>query len=80
MHICTTYVFVAATDRVQAVVEGRCAPVVTHEDGDQSRVPPGSMEWEVLVYQQTVRLDHDPRYPHMSQMMRVTFCGDYADV
>ena len=45
MHICTTYVFVAATDRVQAVVEGRCAPVVTHEDGDQSRVPPGSMEW-----------------------------------
>ena len=73
-------VFVAATDRVQAVVEGRCAPVVTHEDGDQSRVPPGSMEWEVLVYQQTVMLDHDPLAPYMSQMMKVTYCGDYATV
>ena len=59
MHICTTYVFVAATDRVQAVVEGRCAPVVTHDDGDQTRVTPGSKEAAILCYQLAVMLDHD---------------------
>ena len=65
---------------MDAILEGRCAPVVTHDDGDQSRVTPGSREYEILWYQQTVWLDHDPRYPHMSQMMKVTYCGDYAAV
>ena len=73
-------VFVAAKDRVQAIVDGRCAPVVTHDDGDQSRVTPGSKEAEVLQYQLSVMLDHDPLFPHMSPWMRVTFCGDYAAV
>ena len=59
-------------------MDGRCAPVVTHDDGDQSRVTPGSKEAEVLQYQLSVMLDHDPLFPHMSPWMRVTFCGDYA--
>ena len=58
-------------------MDGKCAPLVTYEDGDQSRVTPGSREYEILLYQRAVWLDHDPRLPHMSQWMRVTFCGDY---
>ena len=80
MHKFTTSVFVAALQTFDAIVEGRCAPVVTHDDGDQSRVTPGSMEAAILAYQQTVTLDNDPRAPHMSQMMKVTYCGDYAAV
>ena len=80
MHKFTTSVFVAALQTFDAIVEGRCAPVVTHDDGDQSRVMPGTMEAAILGFQQTVGLDHDPRAPHMSQMMKVTFCGDYAAV
>ena len=80
MHKFTTSVFVAALQTFDAIVEGKCAPVVTYNDGDQSRVPPGSEEAKIIMYQDTVRLDHDPRYPHMSQMMKVTFCGDYAAV
>ena len=51
--------------------------MVTHDDGDQTRVTPGSKEADILVYQLVVILDHDPRLPHMSQMMKITFCGDY---
>ena len=51
--------------------------MVTQDDGDQTRVTPGSMEAAILCYQLAVMLDHDPRLPHMSQMMKITFCGDY---
>ena len=70
-------VFVAAKDRAQAILEGRCAPVVTHDDGDQSPVTPGSDEVKILAYQHTVMLDHNPLLAHSSPWMRATFCGNY---
>ena len=76
----TNSVFVAAEKKVDAILEGRCAPVVTHDDGDQTRVTPGSKEAAILCYQLAVMLDHDPRLPHMSQMMKITFYGDYEAV
>ena len=80
MHNFTSSAFVAALERVKAIREGRCAPVVTYNDGDQSRVTPGSMEAAILGYQLTVGLDHNPCYPYMSPWMKVTYCGDYATV
>ena len=80
MHNFITSAFVAALERVKAIREGRCAPVVTFNDGDQSRVTPGSIEAAVLGYQLTVGLDHNPCYPYMSPWMKVTYCGDYATV
>ena len=80
MHNFTSSAFVAALERVKAIREGRCAPVVTFNDGDQSRVTPGSIEAAVLGYQLTVGLDHNPCYPYMSPWMKVTYCGDYATV
>ena len=80
MHNFTSSAFVAALERVKAIREGRCAPVVTFNDGDQSRVTPGSIEAAVLRYQLTVGLDHNPCYPYMSPWMKVTYCGDYATV
>ena len=61
-----------------AIQDGKCAPLVTYEDGDQSRVTPGSKEADILAFQRNVMLDHDPLASHMSPWMRVTFCGDYA--
>ena len=71
----TTSVFVAALETVDAILEGRCAPVVTRDDGDQTRVTPGSKEAAILCYQLAVTLDHDPRLHHAVQGA-VELCGD----
>ena len=63
---CTNSVFVAALEKVLAIEDGKCAPLVTDEDGDQSLITPWSKEPKIFAFQQNVWLNHDPLASHMS--------------